>query len=286
MMSTQDQAHTNYDRVEKAIRFILDKHRSQPTLDDIAKNVGISKFHLQRIFSEWAGVSPKQFLQYLTKEYAKKKLAETSVLSSALEAGLSSGSRLHDLFIKLESVTPGEYKTQGKELDITFGIHHSVFGYCFIANTHRGICKLSFFSNKKYADTALAELQSEWSAANIREDRKATEVLASAIFSKERKSSDNLRVLLKGSPFQMRVWEALLKIPEGDVCSYQTIAAAIGAPSATRAVASAIAKNDIGYLIPCHRVIRSTGVLSNYRWGSERKAAMIGLEQSRIDQMA
>lgn len=282
-MTNPDQAHTNYDRVEKAIRFIADHHKSQPTLEDIANNVGVSKFYLQRIFSEWAGVSPKQFLQYLTKEYAKKKLRETTVLDSAIDSGLSGSGRLHDLFINHESVTPGEYKVKGKELNITFGIHNCVFGYCFIANTHRGICKLSFSSRKQDIDNALSELHSEWGAANIRADAQTTAALMSKIFNRDKSHPESLRILLKGSPFQIKVWEALLKIPEGYVCSYQTIAAAIGNPSATRSVASAIGKNSIGYLIPCHRVIRSTGVLSNYRWGSERKAAMIGWEQSRIN---
>lgn len=283
-MNNLDQAHTNYNRVEKAIRFIVNNHQTQPTLDEIANNVGISKFYLQRVFSEWAGVSPKQFLQYLTKEHAKIKLRETTVLDTALDSGLSSGSRLHDLFVNHESVTPGEYKAKGMQLDITFGVHNSIFGYCFIANTHRGICKLSFSTSKKDANNALSELRAEWNAANIQEDTDITAALMSKIFSQDKRNSDSVHILLKGSPFQIKVWEALLKIPEGHICSYQAIAAAIGKPSATRSVASAIGKNNIGYLIPCHRVIRSTGVLSNYRWGSERKAAMIGWEQSHTNQ--
>ena len=275
------QDRINYQRVAKAISFLDDRYQTQPDLDTIAKHVGVSKFHLQRLFSSWAGVSPKQFLQFLTKEHAKKKLLENSVIDAATDCGLSSGSRLHDLFITYESVTPGEYKSQGKGLEIQYGVQDSPFGFCLIATTHRGICKLSFFDNKNASTGAINELEREWAGATVSENQPASAEIADTIFGNYNNQEGSMRLLLKGSPFQLKVWEALLSIPEGEIWSYQKVAQALGKPSGVRAVASAIAKNNVGYLIPCHRVIRSTGALSNYRWGVERKAAMIAREQSQ-----
>jgi len=282
--------HANYQRIAKAIEFLVTEQQSQPSLKQLAAYVGISEHHLQRTFSDWAGVSPKQFLQYLTKEYAKQQLKQQAVMPSALAVGLSGSSRLHDLLIHCEGVTPGEYRSAGRGLDIRYGVHNSPFGYCFIALTPRGLCKLSFFDQTEHNDTAtefeqtLSELKQEWPNARIEENRAATLDVAQRVFPSElsRTSVDAapLKLFLKGSPFQLQVWEALLKVPPGNMRSYQHIADAMGKPSAVRAVASAIARNPLAYLIPCHRVIRSTGVFNNYRWGTDRKTAMLGWEQA------
>ena len=280
-MPTSNQKNLNYQRVSSAISYLLENARSQPKLEDIANHIGLSSFHLQRVFSEWAGVSPKQFLQYLTKEYAKKKLRQHSVFDSALSAGLSSASRLHDLFVTYERVTPGEFKTFGDGLELFYGIHETIFGLCFIATSHRGIIKMAFVEDPSQLDKLVSELNAEWKNAVIKRNQDKTEHLAAKIFGQGLEQRQPLHLILKGSPFQLKVWEALLSVPSGEICSYQDIADHIGQPSAVRAAASAIANNQIAFLIPCHRVIRSTGVLSNYRWGTERKAAMIGWEQSQ-----
>ncbi len=280
MLNASEQ-QVNYQRIAKAIQFLRDHQSSQPQLADLSQFVGVSEYHLQRIFSKWAGVSPKQFLQYLTKEKAKQLLRENSVLDTAFSCGLSSSSRLHDLMLHCESVTPGEYRAWGKGLNIAYGIHASPFGYCLLALTHRGLCKLSFFDEPDEGDNIVVELRAEWPDAVITRDQSATEKISHQIFSAA-DYKQTLSLLLKGSPFQIKVWEALLKIPEGSVFSYQQLASVMGRTSSVRAVASAIAQNSIGYLIPCHRVIRSTGVLNNYRWGDVRKAAIIGWEGCRF----
>jgi len=275
-----NEQHANYLRVEKAIRFLNEHQQRQPKLAELAKFVGVSEFHLQRVFSEWAGVSPKQFLQYLTKEKAKQRLRSSSVLEASYACGLSGSSRLHDLMIRCESVTPGEYKNWGDGLEISYGIHSSLFGYCFIAITHRGVCKLAFIDELEAYSGLIAELELDWPDALISENQTSTQSVANQIFSSKGCEKDSFNVLLKGSPFQIKVWEALLTIPEGNLLSYQQLAERIGHASSVRAVASAVARNKVGYLIPCHRVIRSTGALSQYRWGSHRKAAIIAWEGS------
>lgn len=280
-MPTASQQSLNYQRVSSAISYLLENAKSQPKLEHVAKHVGLSPFHLQRVFSEWAGVSPKQFLQYLTKEYAKQKLRQASVFDSALSTGLSSASRLHDLFLTYECVTPGEFKSFGNGLELLYGMHETIFGLCFIVTSHRGIIKMTFLEDPSQLDKLVAELGTEWKNAAIKQNQHQTSGLVAQVFSQKLDQYQPLHVVLKGSPFQIKVWEALLNIPSGKICSYQDIATHIGQPSAVRATASAIANNQIAFLIPCHRVIRSTGVLSNYRWGKERKAAMIGWEQSQ-----
>jgi len=270
--------HANYNRVSKALAYLIKHHQQQPSLSEVSAFVGLSYFHLQRIFTEWAGVSPKQFLQYITKENAKLQLREHGVADSALASGLSGSSRLHDLMIRCEAVTPGEYRQFGRGLEITYGVHSCPFGYCFIALTHRGICKLAFFDATQEGDEIAQELNTEWPEAKIIHDKKRTTSVFDRIFTPSTEAQQAITVLLKGSPFQIKVWEALLNIKDGELYSYQQVADSIGKPSAVRAVASAIAHNQVAYLIPCHRVIRSSGVLNNYRWGEERKAAMIGLE--------
>ncbi|CAA0096782.1 bifunctional transcriptional activator/DNA repair enzyme AdaA [Zhongshania aliphaticivorans] len=280
-MSAEKEQHANYQRVASAIRYLSDKQLTQPSLAELAAHVGVSEFHLQRIFTEWAGVSPKQFLQFLTKENAKRLLRSSSVMDSALACGLSGSGRLHDLMIKAERVTPGEYRSMGAGLQIHYGSCPSPYGLCFIAANHRGICKIAFFDEQETEANLLAELQAEWAAAELmRDDQRAASLYASAFSARPSSEGESVTLLLKGTEFQMKVWEALLTIPSGEVCSYQQLAESMGSPSSTRAVASAIARNNIAYLIPCHRVIRGTGEFSQYRWGAERKQAMLLQERS------
>lgn len=271
--------HSHYQSIAKAIRYLADNHVEQPSLKEIAAVVGISEFHFQRIFSEWAGVSPKQFLLYLTKENAKSKLREYSVMQAALETGLSGSSRLHDLFITHESMTPGEYKSLGQGLEISYGVYSCLFGYCLIAVTARGVCKLAFFDDEFEQDALIAELHHEWNQASIRNNKEQTDPYFKRIFLNESCKNKPIHLLLKGTPFKLQVWQALLGIQEGQLATYSHIAETMKKPKAVRAVASAIASNSIAYLIPCHRVIRNSGVLNEYRWGKERKAAMIAREQ-------
>jgi AraC family transcriptional regulator of adaptative response/methylated-DNA-[protein]-cysteine methyltransferase len=281
-MTNFDTQHVNYQRIAKAIHYLNEHQETQPSLQALSSYVGLSETHLQRTFTEWAGVSPKQFLQYLTKEKAKQCLRDSSVLTAAHSCGLSGGGRLHDLMIQHESVTPGEYKKWGAGLEISYGVHHTPFGHCFIASTHRGICKLAFIDTLDETQNVLEELYSEWPQAVFKCDQTASRQLIDAIFSPHQTADQKLKVLIKGSPFQLKVWEALLSIPAGYLFSYQQLAEQFGQSSAVRAAASAIARNKIAYLIPCHRVIRNTGAINQYRWGAERKTAMIAWEQSNI----
>ena len=272
--------HAHYQSVARAIRFLVEHQMQQPSLAEMSHALNMSESHLHRLFSQWAGLSPKQFLQYLTKEQAKQLLKHSSVLEASWASGLSGPSRLHDLLITHESVTPGEYKKHGAGLRIAYGVHSSPFGYCFIAVTDRGVCKLAFFDQEYEKEALLKELTSEWCMASIEEDVSATYASFSNIFPNEKVGVSNIHLVLKTTPFRLLVWEALLKIPEGSLASYQQVANAIHKPTAARAVASAIANNPIGYVIPCHRVIRESGALAGYRWGIERKAAIIGQELS------
>lgn len=277
----QDMIHNTraYARIAGAIHYLADNRHEQPSLAELGRHVGLSESHLQREFTQWAGVSPKQFLRYLTKEDAKRRLRDESVMDAALSCGLSGSGRLHDLMITCEGMTPGEYKTQGRGLRIRYGIYPTPFGRCLIAGTDRGICKLAFFDSDTEGAVLERELHDEWPAADISRDDDTTAPLVDTVFGAT--ASGSLQVLLRGSPFQMRVWEALLSIPEGRLASYQQVAQLVDRPSSVRAVASAIARNDIAYLIPCHRVIRSNGDFSQYRWGRDRKQAIIGWEAAR-----
>jgi len=271
-MPEHDTHKRNYERIAVAIHYLAERHKSQPTLSQLAEAVGLSKYHLQRLFSDWAGVTSKQFVQYLTKEYAKNQLRTQSVFNSALSSGLSGGGRLHDLMVTHESVTPGQYKSWGEGLDITFGVHPSRFGDCFVALTQRGVCKLAFIDSQEHYQSELSHLNTEWKNATIRLDQFETGKVVDSIFAKHTNTNRRLNLYLKGSPFQIQVWEALLKIPESRLASYQNIAEVMDKQSAVRAVATAVGQNPVGYLVPCHRVIRSTGVLGKYRWGETRKA--------------
>jgi AraC family transcriptional regulator of adaptative response/methylated-DNA-[protein]-cysteine methyltransferase len=272
----QSQLSKDYYRIEKVIHFLEENFQSQPSLQEIAKVSGVSEYHFQRIFQRWAGISPKKFLQFLTKEYAKDLLKKTSVLEVSYDAGLSGPSRLHDLFVNCEAVSPGEYKQKGKGLTIGYGFHPSCFGDCFIAVTDRGICRLSFVHPGNTREDILRSFKKEWENAQLQYDSSKTKEYAQRIFSFPR--TKKISLLCKGSNFQMKVWEALLKIKPGTVMTYQTIARQIGCPLACRAVGNAVGQNPIAYLIPCHRVIRGSGHWGGYRWGLARKKAILAKE--------
>lgn len=279
MNANGNESVQDYELVERAIRHLEENYQEQPSLEDLAAVVNVSPFHLQRVFARWAGISPKRFVQYLTVEHAKRVLTESrSVLEAAYDAGLSSPGRLHDLFVTVEAVTPGEYKQQGGGVKIAYGRHATPFGEALVATTERGVCALSFVNGGGW-DGAVAELAQEWPEAELAERPEVTAPLAEAIFADvDDRARRPLPVVLKGTNFQIKVWEALLRIPAGAICSYADVAQAIGEPKAARAVGGALNANTIAYLIPCHRVIRSSGVVSDYRWGHTRKQAMLGWE--------
>ena len=271
---------TDYERIKKAIEFIRSNFQQQPDLDAVAKEVYLSPFHFQRLFKDWAGVSPKKFLQYISLQHAKKLLHEHTVSDTAYETGLSGSSRLHDLFISIEGMTPGEYKNGGEQLQINYSFAETPFGNIIVASTPKGICHLAFAENEK---DALQQLQLQFPNAQFRQVVDTIQQNALFIFTQDWKDLSKIKLHLKGTPFQIKVWEALLKIPMGDVSTYSGIANTINNPNASRAVGSAIGDNPVAFLIPCHRVIRSTGDFGQYHWGSIRKTAMIGWEAARAN---
>lgn len=277
---------TTYQKMAQVVDYFIHHQAQQPSLSEIAGQANLSEAHLQKLFSKWVGVSPKQFLKFLTKEQAKKRLRSNgfdhSVMDAALDVGLSGSGRLHDLMITSEGVTPGEYKRWGDGLLIEYGHGVSPFGYCFIAFTQKGLCKLAFYDTEQERSQNIEELQAHWPHAKLGANQGlATQWLERIFDEAPRDTTKPLHVIMKGSPFQLQVWQALLAIPEGELCTYQQVADFMGKPTAVRAVASAIARNHIGYLIPCHRVIRSTGEFSQYRWSAHRKPVMIGWEACR-----
>jgi AraC family transcriptional regulator of adaptative response/methylated-DNA-[protein]-cysteine methyltransferase len=269
----------DYQRIAQAIAYIETHAERQPTLEEIAASVGLSEYHFQRLFSRWAGISPKRFLQFLTKENAKLLLANQSVLEATYAAGLSSPGRLHDLFVQAEAVTPGEYKSKGAGLEIAYGFHPTPFGECLLAATARGICFLAFVDGGN-RDAALAELERDWEQATLTLDPARTEPYVEQIFSPAPRAPLALHV--RGTNFQMKVWEALLRIPPGGATSYEDLAVRIGQPRAARAVGSAVAHNPVAYLIPCHRVLRKTGEFGGYRYTPVRKKAMLLRESPTV----
>jgi len=272
----------DYGIVKRSILFIETHARKQPSLIEIAAHVGVSESHLQRVFTRWAGISPKRFLQYLTHEHCRTLLRESrSILDATYEAGLSSPGRLHDLFVTVEAVTPGEFKTGGAGLDIRFGIHDSPFGECLVATTTRGVCAVSFLSAEDPGD-AVERLHGSWPGATIHGDQARTAEIARQMFDPAARPTDTpLRLLLRGTNFQINVWKALLRIPLGAVASYEHLAALASVPGAPRAVGNAVGANPLAYVIPCHRVIRKTGDFGNYGGGPERKKAMLIWESAR-----
>ena len=272
------QLSDDYLRIEQAILYLEKHHKDQPNLEDLASNIGLSEYHFQRLFTRWAGISPKRFLQFLTKENAKDLLDRSeNLLDTTHQTGLSSLGRLHDLFVNTEAVSPGEYKSCGAGVTIRYGIHPSPFGKCLIATTNRGICHLGFIQSSE--GDAIDDLVSSWNQAKMIEDYKATSSLMEPIFDLNYRGKP-LNVHLRGTNFQLKVWEALLQIPAGTVTTYEGIASRINKPSAMRAVGTAIGHNPIAVLIPCHRVIRKVGEFGNYRYGTLRKKALLVKEFS------
>lgn len=270
----------DYERIAEAIRYLDAHYQRQPSLDELAAHLSLSPYHLQRLFARWAGISPKRFVQFLTIEHAKRLLEDSaSVLETSLESGLSGPGRLHDLFVTVEAVTPGEFKTGGAGLTLFWGRHESPFGACLLAATERGICALEFGDGGM--EGAQAALRTRWPAAQLVEDPAVTARVLAQIFPQgnaiERKP---VHLLLRGTNFQLKVWEALLRIPAGSVATYEDVAHAIGKPTAARAVGAAVGSNAIAYLIPCHRVIRKSGAIEGYRWGTLRKKAILGWESA------
>ncbi|MCZ7645455.1 MAG: bifunctional helix-turn-helix domain-containing protein/methylated-DNA--[protein]-cysteine S-methyltransferase [Planctomycetota bacterium] len=274
----------DYARVERAIRFLEREAARQPGLAEVAAHVHLSEFHFQRLFKRWAGVSPKRFLQVVTLELAKERLRERgNVLAAAWDAGLSGPGRLHDLFVTLEAVTPGEFKARGAGLEIGWGVQPSPFGACLLGLTGRGICHLDFIDPDPGAKArALERLRAAWPRAEFVERPREAEAAAGRIFE-PRAAGEPLPVLAAGTNFQVRVWSALLRIPAGATATYAELARSLGRPRAARAVGQALARNRVAYLIPCHRVIAKLGVLGGYRWGPERKKAMLAWERTRAE---
>lgn len=277
-MESISQQQLDYQRIQQAIEYLVDNFKNQPTLQEVAAHVHLSPHHFQRLFTQWAGVSPKKFLQFLTVDYLKERIQNSrNIAHLAHMAGLSSPSRVYDLFVNIEGVTPATFKNKGAGLTIFYGYHDTPFGDCFLAATDKGICGITFLQgeNKREEFDLFAK---KWDFAQLVEDASFTQPNIDQIFNKNKSKTQRLNVLVQGTPFQIKVWEALLNIPQGNLTTYQHIAESIDKPKAVRAVGTAIGKNPIGYLIPCHRVIRKEGKLGHYRWGSGRKKAIIGWE--------
>lgn len=275
------QISEDYLRIEQAIEYLEKNANAQPELSEIASAVGLSEYHFQRIFSRWAGISPKRFLQFITKESAKGLLAKSeNLLVATYGVGLSSLGRLHDLFVTTEAVTPGQYKSGGEGLTIRYGLHDTPFGKALIGTTERGICHLGFVGRSE--GEAIDALVTNWQQAEMVEDHNATVSLVKPIFDLSKRSKKPLHLHVRGTNFQLKVWEALLRIPSGAVTSYQGLAEQAGNPGASRAVGTALAHNPIAVLIPCHRVIRKMGEFGNYRYGTIRKKALLGWEAAQL----
>jgi len=272
----------DYDRIAKAIDFIVASRPHHPSLEDVASHVALSPFHLQRLFKRWAGVSPKQFMSYLTLAHAKKVMrGSASVLDATFEVGLSGPSRLHDLFVTHQAMTPGEYKEHGRDLVMRHGLHDTPFGRALILSTERGVCGIDFIDGSDKA--ALKTAQAEWPLSRLVEDQAATATIAKQIFGASAKQKP-LRLLMKGTNFQVQVWSALMRIQAGNIVSYGDIAKAIGSPAASRAVGEALAHNLIAYVVPCHRVLRATGLFKSYKWAPVRRHALLAWEAAQTGQ--
>jgi AraC family transcriptional regulator, regulatory protein of adaptative response / methylated-DNA-[protein]-cysteine methyltransferase len=277
-MSEQEQM--NYNRIAEAIDYIKTNFKEQPNLDAVAEKVHLSPFHFQRLFTDWAGVSPKKFLQYISVEHAKQILKDkqTTLFDAAYETGLSGTGRLHDLFIKIEGMTPGEFKNGGENLQINYSYAESPFGNILVASTPKGICYMVFADNEQQA---LTNLMQHFPKAQLKQMVDLIQQNALYIFTHDWSKLNKIKLHLKGTDFQLKVWEALLKIPMGKLSTYGTIAEEIKNPNASRAVGTAIGSNPVAFLIPCHRVIQSTGTFGGYMWGPTRKTAIIGWEAAK-----
>ena len=277
-----EQDYINYHRITKALKYIEQHHTEQPSLDEIAQKVNLSAFHFQRLFTDWAGVSPKKFLQYISVQYAKQLIgnSQTSLFDTAYQTGLSGTSRLHDLFVKIEGITPGEFKNKGQNLSINYSYQKSTFGDILVASTTKGICYMGFSDS---LSTSFRELKNRFPKAQFKEQTDKLQQNVLQIYSEDWSNLKQIKLHLKGTDFQLKVWEALLKIPMGKLTTYGAIAKDIQKPKAARAVGTAIGSNPIAFLIPCHRVIQSSGAFGGYMWGPTRKTAIIGWEASKIN---
>jgi len=277
------QGNVNYNRIAQAIDYIKNNFKQQPVLDEVAEKVHLSPAHFQRLFTEWAGTSPKKFLQYISVEYAKQMLASQkgTLFDVTFETGLSSTSRLHDLFINIEGMTPAEYKNGGKNLSINYSFAESPFGNLLVASTGKGICYMAFEDQE---EKALNDLKNKFPNALFQQKLDLIQQNALFIFQNDWSKLPEIKLHLKGTDFQLKVWESLLKIPMGKLSTYGTIAEQIGMPTASRAVGTAIGSNPVAYLIPCHRVIQSSGTFGGYMWGKTRKTAIIGWESAKLNQ--
>lgn len=282
----ETQQELNYDRVAKAIEFLNQNFKKQPSLDEAAGHVHLSPFHFQRMFKDWAGVSPKQFLQYLSLSHAKEILKESNstVSDAAFETGLSGTSRLHDMFVKIEGMTPGEYKDGGQQLRINYSYAESPFGTIIVASTKKGICYMAFVEGDE--KDAFAELVKHFPNATYKQFLDQVQQNALFIFTQDWNKLSEIKLHLKGTAFQLKVWETLLKIPMGGLATYSSIAGKINNPQSSRAIGTAVANNPVAFLIPCHRVIRGSGHFGEYHWGSTRKTAMIGWEAAKANQVS
>ncbi|UCS92843.1 methylated-DNA--[protein]-cysteine S-methyltransferase [Echinicola marina] len=278
----KSQEDITYQRVAEALSYLQENFKKQPNLNEIAEEASLSPFHFQRIFTEWAGVSPKKFLQFISLGHAKKILRETNtnLLEASMEAGLSGTGRLHDLFVNIEGMTPGEYKNGGTNLQINYSFSGTPFGEILVASTSKGICYLAFLEDEPYTIEGLVSRFPNASFKN-REDQLQQNALR--IFQQDWTKMDQIKLHLKGSDFQLKVWESLLKIPMGKLTTYGQIAEKINNPKASRAVGTAIGSNPVAFLIPCHRVIQASGIFGGYMWGPARKTAIIGWEAAMID---
>ena len=278
-MSTQNQL--DYERIAKAIEYIRSNFKLQPGLDEVAEKIHLSPAHFQKMFSDWAGTSPKKFLQFISLEHAKSLLKEekASLFDTAFETGFSSTSRLHDLFVKIEGMSPAEYKNGGKNLNINYSFSDSPFGKLIAASTEKGICYMAFEND---IQKALGDLQSRFPNASFIERADELQTNALSIFNKDWTKLNTVKLHLKGTDFQLKVWQSLLTIPMGKLSTYGSLAGKIGHPNASRAVGTAIGSNPVAFLIPCHRVIQSSGNIGGYMWGTDRKQLMIGWESSQV----
>ncbi len=267
----------NYNRIAEAIDYIREHFKEQPSLEGVAEKVHLSPYHFQRMFTDWAGVSPKKFLQYISIEHAKAVLKneQATVFDAALETGLSGTGRLHDLFINIEGMTPGEYKNGGESLAINYSFAETPFGEVLVASTHKGICYMAFADDE---NMAFNEMKGKFPSAAFRRMTDLIQQNALYIFTKDWSQLNQVKLHLKGTEFQLKVWESLLSIPMGKFTTYGKLAARLNNPKASRAVGSAVGDNPVAFLIPCHRVIQSTGSFGQYHWGSTRKTAMLGWE--------
>lgn len=280
-MSTQE--NINYNRIAEAIDYIKANFKAQPNLDEVAEKVHLSPFHFQRLFTEWAGTSPKKFLQYISVEHAKKILKENNhatLFDAAFETGLSGTSRLHDLFVNIEGMTPAEYKNGGKNLEINFSFAESPFGNIIVASTQKGVCFMAFAEDE---ETGFEDLKHKFPNATFSRKLDLMQQNALFIFQNDWSKLSEIKLHLKGTDFQLKVWETLLKIPMGQLSTYGSIAQKIEKPNASRAVGTAIGSNPVAFLIPCHRVIQSTGTFGGYMWGNTRKTAIIGWEGAQVN---